>query len=543
MAFLITACILLLLLSLGSHASGTQSASVSCHFIENLDDLRQSARIPGMAAAVVIDGRLAWSKGFGFADLATRTPVAEDTPFGLASVTKPFAAILLMRLVDREALDLDSSARMYGIDVGNDRITVRHLLSHTSEAVPGTTYRYNGGRYALLTTVIEQLYGAPFRQVLRDELLSPLGMEASALNAPDLGTECLEVLGYQGESAHEYAHVRESAATPYAYDTQYGAYPVSVPTYANAAAGLVSTVGDLARFASALDQGGLVPDPAAREMFSPVQLASGASSPYGLGSFVESVDETPFLWHYGYGAYSSLFLHVPELRLTFILLANSPNLSRPFGLGMDGVSVLASPFAMTFYREFIASANSEGLQELEWTASVDRIVSQLNAIEDPLGRDIAEMALWGRRKLFAGVGMDLQVSRLRAAHMRAFPDSEPTWQDLYTVERPGPEPPKTNPPREQETARWMGIYELQEAEHGADLPERIALCTNHAGELVVSTSNGGTQVGTLMAEERLRLIGETGDDVYLGGVGEGARYERIEVVLDDTFVGTYVRCP
>ena len=69
-------------------------------FEAHLETIRQTLNIPGMSAAVVHDQELIWAKGFGYADLENQIPATPDTPYGLASVTKPVAAVLIMQLVE-----------------------------------------------------------------------------------------------------------------------------------------------------------------------------------------------------------------------------------------------------------------------------------------------------------------------------------------------------------------------------------------------------------------------------------------------------------
>src|SRR5262245_5838358 len=64
-----------------------------------LEQLRLRWNVPGMAAGVALSNRIIWTKGFGYAELATKQPVTPDTVFHLASLTKPFAAVLLLQLV------------------------------------------------------------------------------------------------------------------------------------------------------------------------------------------------------------------------------------------------------------------------------------------------------------------------------------------------------------------------------------------------------------------------------------------------------------
>ncbi len=68
-------------------------------FEAELESLRQQMKIPGISAAVVQDGQLVWARGFGFADVENGIPATPETPCHLASVTKTFAAVILMQLV------------------------------------------------------------------------------------------------------------------------------------------------------------------------------------------------------------------------------------------------------------------------------------------------------------------------------------------------------------------------------------------------------------------------------------------------------------
>ena len=71
----------------------------------------------------------------------------------------------------------------YGVTIVGDRgITVRHLLTHTSEGEPGTRHEYNGDRYGLLGGVIEGATGRTFAELLSERILLPVGMSDTALN-------------------------------------------------------------------------------------------------------------------------------------------------------------------------------------------------------------------------------------------------------------------------------------------------------------------------------------------------------------------------
>ena len=104
-------------------------------FEAKLEYLRQQMKIPGMSAAVVMDQKLVWAKGFGYADLENRIKATPDTPYHLASVTKTIAATLVMQLVQEGAISLDDPVSKYGVKLESQgTILVRHLLTHTSTA-------------------------------------------------------------------------------------------------------------------------------------------------------------------------------------------------------------------------------------------------------------------------------------------------------------------------------------------------------------------------------------------------------------------------
>jgi len=507
-----------------------------------IEALREDLLIPGLSAAVVKDGELIWAQGFGMANLEDGIEATAQTPYGLASVTKPFAALLLMRKVETGELDLDTPVGAFGIDLGSDSITVRHLLSHTSEGIPGSHYQYSGNRYSFLTAVTEQLYGDSFRAVLRREILAPLQMNDTALNVGGCGFAYYLSRLAPDDPERAFEHVYRESAVPYQYDPAYEVYPAPVPTYANAAAGLISTVVDLARFAAAIEADALVRPETKERMFTPTRFNSGDDGPYGLGWFTERYRETELVWHYGYGAYSSLFLMVPDENLTFIVLANTQNLSRPFGLGLADVSVLASPFALAFYKELVLQPRyDEELPEIDWMADVESVVAQLGEITNPGLRELYEGELWTVRKLYGGVGRADNASRLLAVHTRAFPGFSRSARDLYQVERPGPRPAAIDriTLSEAEAARWIGRYVLRPADAASGLPLEIEIRIDDGRIFAVPADD---ECQEFYPQTPLRLRSSSNPDLLLVAEGEGdGPFTGGVVEYGGTVMGTYER--
>jgi CubicO group peptidase (beta-lactamase class C family) len=309
---------------------------------ERLERLRIKWSVPGMAAGVSRSNQIVWVKGFGFADLTTKQPVTPGTVFHLASLTKPFAAVVLLQLAEAGQLDLDAPVETFGVNLKADGVVrVRHLLTHTSEGKPGEAFRYSGNRFAQLDKVIEGATHKSFAQLVGERILEPLHLTNTSPN-PLNPAAC-------AAAGRDAAMFLKRSARGYAFD---GKTPVEYPKHFVTAAGLVSTVGDVLFFSMALDGEQLL-RPATKQLaFTAAKSSSAKVLPYGMGWFLQERRGVKILWHYGWDrANSTLFIKIPERGLTFVLLGNSEALSRKFDLGRDA-DVTRSPFA----REFLRSA-------------------------------------------------------------------------------------------------------------------------------------------------------------------------------------------
>jgi CubicO group peptidase (beta-lactamase class C family) len=336
---LLAASLLTVVLGRQAQSTGQPATPVDFSALEaSLERLRARWNVPGMAAGIALKGQIVWSKGFGYADLASRRPATPATVFHLASLTKPFAAVVLLQLVQAGQLDLDSPVERFGIRLEADGvIRVRHLLTHTSEGVPGEVFRYSGNRFAELDKVLAATTTRTFAELLAERVLVPLALDDTSPN-PYQPAACA--------SAHrDAAAFLERSARGYAFD---GVTPVEYPRHFVTAAGLVSTVGDVLRFSLALDRDELLRPDTKRLAYTPARSSNGRELPYGLGWFVQKRRGVTLLWYYGWDrANSTLLIKVPERDATFVLLGNSEALSRKFDLGRDE-DVTRSPFAREF---------------------------------------------------------------------------------------------------------------------------------------------------------------------------------------------------
>lgn len=184
--------------------------------------------LPGIAVGVIHDQKLVWSRGFGYADTASREPVTPQTKFRMASHTKLFTATAIMQLRDAGKLRLDDPVSKhlpwFEVKPANEDdppITIEHLLTHSSglprEAAaeywttfsfpsagevrklvntqtaayaPEIRWKYSNLAFALAGMIVEKLSGKSWAEYVKGHILDPLGMTGSSIDqqVPGLAT-------------------------------------------------------------------------------------------------------------------------------------------------------------------------------------------------------------------------------------------------------------------------------------------------------------------------------------------------------------------
>jgi CubicO group peptidase (beta-lactamase class C family) len=318
-------------------------------FERYVESLRVQANIPGLSALIVQDGRVAWERGFGYADLERSIAAFPDTPYPIVDITQTFASVLILQCAERGTLRLDARLSDWSAP---SNATVEQALAHAT-ASSGNGFRYDPGGFAQLTPPVETCGGQSARLRVARDIFDRLGM-ADSVPGRDLdepGSAARRA--FDGRQLARYDAILGRLAVPYKVDRR------GKPTRSDytskridASTGLVSTARDLARYDAAIDDRDLLRDGTVAAMWSNVS-ATGAVRPTGLGWFVQTYNGERLVWHFGYepDAYSSLILKIPSRRLTLILLANSDGLSAPFDLSKGDVT--SSLFALTFLRLFL----------------------------------------------------------------------------------------------------------------------------------------------------------------------------------------------
>lgn len=316
-------------------------------FSARLNDIMTTLEIPAISVMMMKGDDIVLARGYGYADLEGEVTADANTIFHLASVTKPFAAILILQLEQESRLSVEDPASAYGVDL-DSTILIKHLLSHTSEGEPGSYFNYNGGRFGQLTGIIEEVTGNSFAQELTKRILEPLEMRSTVPSVRD--TLSFEQRGIPMDQ------IRPHLASPYQVNDEGQVNKTELESYFGASAGLMSTVSDLALFSSALDTEALLRLEKRQKMWTPMVNHKGEILPYALGWFVQELDGKQVIWHYGYWwTNSSLFVKVPALDLSFIILANTDRLSAASPMIGSG-DLLKSIVGREFLRRFVLEA-------------------------------------------------------------------------------------------------------------------------------------------------------------------------------------------
>jgi CubicO group peptidase (beta-lactamase class C family) len=155
--------------------------------------------IPGVSIALIREGQIVWTEGFGVANAITRQPVTPETVFEVASNSKVATAYIALRLVDQGKLSLDAPLNAYLPEPWlppseyRDTITLRHVLSHSSGLgkigreslfAPGRGHYYSPSGFHYLQAVIEQVTGQSLEDIAQEMVFVPLGMSSSSFVNP-----------------------------------------------------------------------------------------------------------------------------------------------------------------------------------------------------------------------------------------------------------------------------------------------------------------------------------------------------------------------
>ena len=324
------------ILILGCSANKNHSNLQAEQFTNEIRELMDFFKIPGLAVSIHQNGENIYQEYFGVSDVEKNVKLDSTALFPIASLTKVISGVLILKLVEQGKFSLDDPVNEFlPKPMLGDSILVKHILSHTSQGNPGEKFYYSS-RYDLLTYVIEKSSGQPFSEILHEEVIVPLKLQNTFLLN---GSTKLDRI-----------------ATPYMLhkDIRIG----TIDRGYSASTGIVSNLKDLAIFNEALDSNKIINNDSKDLMFSSFKK----DLPYGYGVFNQKFENQNIVWAYGQNdSYSSLFLKIPAEKITLTLLANNNSLSDPARL-ING-DATSSLFVISFLKNYILGLTEMPLLE------------------------------------------------------------------------------------------------------------------------------------------------------------------------------------
>lgn len=297
----------------------TSKAQLSSKFFDTkkldtkIPALMQEADITGLSVAIIKNGKLRYSKGYGFSNTETKVPIKNNSVFEAASLGKPVFSYLVLKLADKGVLDLDTPLSHYtraGFDKGKeiltDRITARMVLSHTTGLpnakssntplvfafTPGQKFSYSGEGILLLQQVIEHITKTGLEELMEHYVFTPLKME---------NTSFVWQAKYDSLKVFSHNELMEVAGR-------------GKPLEANAANSLHTTANDYAIFLGAVLKGKGLKKKTYKEMIisqseidstcviclSPSKATKLSTRlTWGLGWGIEKEKHSDWIWHWG----------------------------------------------------------------------------------------------------------------------------------------------------------------------------------------------------------------------------------------------------
>lgn len=301
-----------------------------------IPQLMTEANVPGLAIAVIRNGKIIWHKGFGIKSTVTGELVTDNTIFEAASLTKPFFAYLVLKMVETGELNLDVPLIKYApgdyiekkyighsMDLEGFRkdwfgkITARMVLSHSSGLPhggprkplpilfePGKKYRYSADGYMYLQRILEHLKGEPLHEIMKKHVITPLKMNDSSMVWQER---------YETQAAVGHDVLGETTGK------------FRKRTRAHAAASLYTTAKDYAKFVAAvMNNVGLKKETVNTMLTSQVDVDKDVF--WSLGFGLERTDNGYAFWQWGdYGIFRSYITAFKEHKIAVVYLTNSYN--------------------------------------------------------------------------------------------------------------------------------------------------------------------------------------------------------------------------
>ena len=318
------------------------ATSARADLTTQIDALFQSfneVNAPGASVLVIHEGKSIFTKGYGLADLETKTTITPNTNFRLASVSKQFTAMCVLKLAEQRKLRLDERLTDFFPEFpayGRD-ITVKHLLTHTSGLpdyedlvpegttiplldqdvlrilmqqdktyfTPGAQYRYSNTAYAFLAQIVEIRSGQTFARFIKENIFAPLTMTNSLAYEAGLSVVPNRAFGHTW-ATNAWQRTDQSLTSSVLGD-----------------GGIYASVTDLAKWDAALYKDTLVIESTLRAAFTPQTPTDRPGRSYGFGWYLTEHRGVKQNYHSGESrGFRTRLARFPEKKFTVIILAN-----------------------------------------------------------------------------------------------------------------------------------------------------------------------------------------------------------------------------
>lgn len=401
------------------------------------------ARVPGLAFAIIKDGKVVRTGAYGLADIENDAKVKPNSVFEIGSVTKQFTAALIMQLKEQGKLSLSDPISKFLPDVQDSwkNLTIQQLLNHTSglpdylspllgfsmrkdykttelmaildkkplDFQPGSSWMYSNTGYYLMGMIIEKLTGKDYKDVLSEQIFKPLAMNDS---------DYLQVWKVYKNRAFGYQPATKEYRVP----------ETLRPSAAYSAGAIVSTAPDMAKWVIALTSGKVVKLESLKEMWEMGSLNGGRTYPYGAGWFIGEVSGHRNIHHggntYGCSAEVSIF---PDDNVSVVILSNGA------GRSFNELSIILAA-------KYIPNLKPDTYKPAEKDPNRDRTMrmfeamrSLLNSKKDPELMDAELLGLLStQRGTMAASGLRGSVGQIKS--LRFVRERKQGIDDLVTYE-------------------------------------------------------------------------------------------------------------
>ncbi len=315
--------------------------------VDALVDPQVTAHGPGMAVAVVEQGKPVFLKAYGLADIRKTASITPRTSFDLASVTKQFTAMAIMILHDRGRLSFDDDVRKYLPEIpvydASRPIRIRNLLQHTSglpeylafgkvkgkdraylsnnDFLPlfaakkdrfplqfptGQRFQYTNSNYLLLASVVERVSGKSFGAFMHEEVFQPLGM--------------IDTVVFENPKVR-----RHEPATGYRKRGQQFETEINETLLTVGDGGIWSNLEDMVRWDAGLREGKLLQPSTVAAALQPSTTIDGGTNNYNAGWVLfNDGKDLQVMWHNGaWVGYRTVIARNLSTHRTVIVLGNS----------------------------------------------------------------------------------------------------------------------------------------------------------------------------------------------------------------------------